>query len=191
MDTREQNLLLAIARESILETLEGTGSKTYDMVKANPPDSLCGLEGAFVTLKRKGFQPGAVGSLRGCIGNIIGEKPLYRLVRRLANESAFHDPRFSPVRSDELDTLSIEISVLSVPRDIDSPEKIVVGTDGVILTCGYKRAVFLPQVATEQGWDRDTMLNHLAMKAGLYPTAWHQQQCEFAVFQADVFGEDP
>lgn len=190
MNERERELLLAIARESIFESLEGVPSETYEAVKTNPPEALSGEEGAFVTLKRRGISPGADGSLRGCIGNIFGEKPLYRLIHRLAQESAFHDPRFPAVQQDELEELVIELSILSVPKDIESPDEIVVGRDGIILTNGYKRAVFLPQVATEQNWDRDAMLNHLAMKAGLYPTAWQQSECEFSIFQAEVFGED-
>lgn len=190
MHERERELLLAIARESILESLEGVPSVTYEAVTGSPPEELCGDEGAFVTLKRRGIGAGEIGSLRGCIGNIIGEKPLYRLIRRLARESAFHDPRFPAVQREELEQLAIELSILSVPQDIESPDGIVVGRDGVILTCGYRRAVFLPQVATEQGWDRDTMLNHLAMKAGLFPTAWQQEDCRFSIFQAEIFGED-
>lgn len=190
MQQEEQKILLALARESIMESLTGTASQTYAQLTAQPPQSLCGDEGAFVTLKRRGFSPGASGALRGCIGNIFGDGPLYKMIRRLARESAFHDPRFPAVKLEEMVQLKIEISVLSIPSRIESTDEIVVGRDGVLLTCGYKRAVFLPQVATEQGWDRDTMLNHLAMKAGLYPTAWHQQQCEFSVFQAEIFEED-
>lgn len=190
MQEQARAMLLAIARESILESLDGDPSKTYASTESRAPEEVCGQEGAFVTLKRKGFDPGAPGSLRGCIGNIIGEKPLYRLIRRLARESAFHDPRFPAVQRNEMDQLSIELSILSVPMDIGSPEEIIVGRDGVILMQGYKRAVFLPQVATEQGWDRDTMLDHLAMKAGLYPTAWRQDDCMFSTFQAEVFGEE-
>jgi len=185
----EQKLLLLIARESIMESCTGTRSTTYEKISKNPPEVFTGLEGAFVTIKRKGISSGSPGSLRGCIGNIVGEPPLYELIRRLARESAFHDPRFSAVRLEEMNELTIEISILSVPITIERPEEIVPGRDGVLLTCGYKRAVFLPQVATEQGWDRNTMLNHLAMKAGLYPTAWRQQQCEFKTFQAEIFEE--
>ena len=108
---------------------------------------------------------------------------------RLAQESAFHDPRFPPLRNEELPQIKIEISILSVPYGVKGPDEIVVGRDGVLLTCNRHRAVFLPQVATEQGWDLETMLNHLAMKAGLYPTAWQQKECMFEVFQAEIFEE--
>ena len=190
MNEENRQHLLRIARESIQETLTGEPSATFALIERNPPHELQGAEGAFVTLKRKGISPGGDGALRGCIGNILGQKPLYRLIQRLARESAFHDPRFQAVHLEELAHLTIEISVLTIPRPIESPEEIVVGTDGVLLTCGHHRAVFLPQVATEQGWDRETMLNHLAMKAGMYPTAWQQSECLFEVFQAEVFEED-
>ena len=189
MQPNEQALLLAVARETILESLTGEQSVTYAEIERSQPPALCGSQGAFVTLKQRGISPGAPGSLRGCIGNIIGEPPLYRLIRRLASESAFSDPRFSPVTLQEMHQLSIELSILSVPQPISDPEQIVVGRDGVLLTCGYRRAVFLPQVAMEQGWDRLEMLNHLAMKAGLYPTAWRQQHCTFSVFQAEICEE--
>lgn len=190
MNDENRLYLLRIARESIWEALTGEPSATSRLIEQNPPHELQGAEGAFVTLKRKGISPGGEGALRGCIGNILGQKPLFRLVHRLARESAFHDPRFHAVRLEELAHLTIEISVLTIPKPIGSPNDIVVGTDGVLLTCGHHRAVFLPQVATEQGWDRDTMLNHLAMKAGMYPTAWQQSDCLFEVFQAEVFEEE-
>jgi len=191
MMTRQSQLdLLAIAREAIVEQLSKTGSAAFTRVDTLPPAELCGAEGAFVTLKQRGLSPSAAGSLRGCIGNIIGKPPLYRLVQRLACESAFHDPRFSPVRLQEMSQLRLEISVLTVPVPVQSFQEIEVGRDGVILTNGYHRAVFLPQVATEQGWSREEMLSHLAMKAGLYPSAWQQTTTTFEVFQAEVFQEE-
>ncbi|MDD3824277.1 MAG: AmmeMemoRadiSam system protein A [Sphaerochaetaceae bacterium] len=190
METRHKRLLLAIARESIMESLTGRYPKTLAEVESQDPVELAGEEGAFVTLKRRKVPNGAPGSLRGCIGNIQGKKPLYRLVHRLAKESAFSDPRFPKVTLGELQGLKIEISVLTVPRLVEGPHMIVVGRDGVLLTCGWHRSVFLPQVATEQGWDRETMLNHLAMKAGLDPDAWRGSDCRFEVFQAEIFEEE-
>jgi len=189
MLVEHKNLLLALARESIEETLTNNPSKTLEKLKQETPAELAGEEGAFVNLKSKGISPASKGALRGCIGNIIGQKPLYRLVYRLAQESAFHDPRFLPLSYEELPHIKIEISILSVPYTIKTPDEIVVGRDGVLLTCKRHRAVFLPQVATEQGWDRETMLNHLAMKAGLYPSAWQHEECVFEVFQAEIFEE--
>ena len=189
MQPNERKLLLAVAREAIHESLSGEISHTFAELELTRPTALCGSEGAFVTLKQRGISPGSPGSLRGCIGNIFGDPPLYQLIRRLACESAFSDNRFAPVTQPELQQLVIELSILSVPQPISDPELITAGRDGVLLTCGYRRAVFLPQVATEQGWDRETMLNHLAMKAGLYPTAWKQQHCTFSIFQAEICEE--
>ena len=190
MTIDSQRALLRIAREAIEEVLIGTPSTTFAKTAENPPDELKGEEGAFVTLKQRGLSPMAAGSLRGCIGNIISAGPLYKLIKHLACESAFHDPRFQPLRSAELTQILIEISILTVPKPISSPTKIVVGRDGVLLYKGMHRSVFLPQVAVEQGWDREEMLNHLAMKAGLYPSAWQQESCRFEVFQAEIFQEE-
>jgi len=189
MESSSKELLLAIAREAIIEDLTGKVSPTLASVAANPPHDMIGDEGAFVTLRRSDLAPSEPGSLRGCIGNIIGKRPLYRLVQRLACESAFHDPRFRPVRLHELEDLYVELSILTVPIPVEGPEEIEIGRHGVILTNGYHRAVFLPQVATEQGWDRDRMLAHLCMKAGLAPDAYTGGTCNFQVFEALVFSE--
>ena len=143
--------------------------------------------GVFVTLKLT--DPIVGERLRGCIGSIIGREPLYEGVRRLSVESAFHDPRFSPLTEEEIPWLSVEISVLTPPEYIPSTEEITLGTDGVILDYHGRVAVFLPQVATEQGWDLETMLSHLSMKAGLSADAWREADCRFQTFQAEVFGE--
>lgn len=190
MTIDSQRALLCIAREAIEEVLTGDHSTTFARIAQDPPLELTGEEGAFVTLKQRGLSPTVAGSLRGCIGNIIGTGPLYKLIKHLACESAFHDPRFPPVRIAELSQLRLEISILTVPKPISSPAKIVVGRDGVLLTKGMHRSVFLPQVAVEQEWDREEMLNHLAMKAGLYPSAWQQESCRFDVFQAEIFQEE-
>jgi AmmeMemoRadiSam system protein A len=190
MTIDSQRALLCIAREAIEEVLSGKPSPAFARIAADPPEEVTGEEGAFVTLKQRGLSPAAAGSLRGCIGNIIATGPLYKLIKHLAGESAFHDPRFPPVRLTELSQLRIEISILTVPKPVASVSEIVVGQDGVLLTKGTHRSVFLPQVAIEQGWDREEMLNHLAMKAGLYPSAWQQQSCLFEVFQAEIFQEE-
>ena len=138
--------------------------------------------GVFVSLKKDG-------ELRGCIGSISGEKPLYQGVIDNAINSSTKDPRFPPVTKDEIKSLAIEISVLTPLKKIDKPEEIIVGRHGVYLKKGWHSAVFLPQVAPEQGWDRETMLNHLCLKAGLGPADW-KTDCEFKVFSTLVFGEE-
>ena len=116
--------------------------------------------------------------------------PQYLAVRNMAVSASSEDPRFRPVQPDELKSIHIEISVLSPPRKAESPEEIVVGKHGVIVKQGMRQGVFLPQVAPEQGWDRETMLRHLcAEKAGLPADAW-KQGAELYVFTAFVFEEE-
>ncbi len=106
----------------------------------------------------------------------------------MAAAAAFEDRRFPPLSRGELAGITIEISALTPPRAIDGIAEIVLGRDGVILRKGMRSAVFLPQVAVEQGWDRDTLLTQLALKAGLPGDAW-REGAEFQTFQAEVFSE--
>ncbi|PID78589.1 AMMECR1 domain-containing protein [bacterium DOLJORAL78_65_58] len=135
--------------------------------------------GAFVTLRRDG-------RLRGCIGYIEGIKSLAAAVADNGRSAAVGDPRFSPVTPDEVDRIQIEISALTPLREAHGPEEIEVGTHGILLEKEGRAAVFLPQVATEQGWDRDTTLDQLALKAGLRPGDW-RQGARFRIFEAEVF----
>lgn len=189
MERESKKLLLLLARESIVEALTAIPSPSLKRVQEGNYPELMGEEGAFVTLRERGYSHESPNSLRGCIGNIIGTPPLYKLIQRLARESAFHDHRFAPLKERDLPHIEIEISLLSPPKEISSPQDIVLGRDGVLLSCGAHRAVFLPQVATEQGWNLETMLEHLSIKAGLYPTGWKREECQFNVFQAEVFEE--
>lgn len=137
---------------------------------------------AFVTLKKDG-------QLRGCIGDIFPQRPLYKSVIGNAVYAAFGDRRFQPLRSDEYEQIKIEVSVLTAPTPVASPQDIRIGTDGMVLNKDGRSAVFLPQVAPEQGWDLETTLRQLSLKAGLPADAW-KQGASFLVFQADVFGEE-
>lgn len=123
--------------------------------------------GAFVTLKRKGH-------LRGCIGNIQPRRPLYLAVLEHGVNAARNDHRFRPMGPDELKDLEVEVSVLSPPRGIGSFVEFRVGEQGVILRKDGHRALFLPEVALEQGWTREDTLSHLALKAGLNADAWRE-----------------
>lgn len=136
----------------------------------------------FVTLKLNG-------DLRGCIGSIRAVEPLGRSLRNNAVNAAFDDPRFPPLSRSEFEHVAIEISVLTPLRPIASPEEFTVGRDGILFQLGNRGAVFLPQVAPEQGWDRDTTLTFLARKAGCAPDAWRAPGARFFTFQAEVFGE--
>jgi AmmeMemoRadiSam system protein A len=170
---------LEIARKSIEVYL-----KTGRRLELSESDPLLLKEmGAFVTLNKDK-------ELRGCIGNLIGKNPLYLTVRDMAVEAAQSDPRFPPLRLEELKDIDIEISVLSPMRKIDNPDKIRLGIDGVLVRKGFKSGVFLPQVATETGWKRDEFLSNLCShKAGLAPDAWKDKETEILTFTAEVFSE--
>ena len=130
------------------------------------------------------------GMLRGCIGNIAAIEALGLNIRNNAVNAAFLDPRFPAVSSSaELATLKIEISVLTPMEEISSPEVFVVGRHGIVLQVHGRSAVFLPQVAPEQGWDRETTLRYLGQKAGLSAEAWKDSGARFFVFEAIVFSE--
>jgi AmmeMemoRadiSam system protein A len=138
-------------------------------------------QGAFVTLKKHG-------ELRGCIGNMTPDLPLYQVVSRMALSAAFHDSRFSRLSLTELKDVKIEISVLTPYRRVESVDQIRVGQDGVLFKRSGRSAVFLPQVAPEQGWTRNEMLDNLCRKAGLASDCW-KQEAEFHTFQAIIFSE--
>jgi AmmeMemoRadiSam system protein A len=135
--------------------------------------------GAFVTLSLRG-------RLRGCIGYIEGHVSLVEAVARNGRAAALDDPRFEPVASAELPRLEYEVSALTPLQTVARAEDIVIGRHGILLEKHGRRAVFLPQVATEQGWDLKSTLGHLALKAGLEPGDWHEG-ARFQVFEAEVF----
>lgn len=173
----EKKLLLAFARKTIVRQLT---TQMAPMARGFPP-RLSSPQGAFVTLKKGG-------ELRGCIGRMQAVTPLSLTVGAMALEAAFKDPRFSPLQQNELKELEIEISVLSPMKTIVAPDAIVIGRDGVLMAKGNASAVFLPQVAVENNWNRMEMLDKLCQKAGLQTGCW-KQQAQFKVFQADVFSE--
>jgi AmmeMemoRadiSam system protein A len=105
----------------------------------------------------------------------------------MAQAAAFRDPRFTPVTPDELDYLEIELSVLTPFRQVQDPEHIVVGRDGLLVTRGSHSGLLLPQVASERDWDRLTFLQETCRKAGLSPDAWQDEQTTIYAFSADVF----
>ena len=173
--------LLALARETITQALRvGAGHAALAEPKVLT-DGMKAVRGGFVTLHKRG-------SLRGCIGEIVPRREIWKVVREQALNSAFHDPRFSPLEAPELDEIDIEISMLTPPKPIASWKEIVIGKHGVVLSKGGRSAVFLPQVAPEQGWDVEEMLENLSMKAGLPSDAWHSGT-DFLVFEAQVIRE--
>ncbi len=104
--------------------------------------------------------------------------------------SAFEDPRFPPLGKEEWDATTIEISVLSPFEKITDAGRIRVGTHGIMIRRGSRSGLLLPQVATEQGWDRDTFLTHACLKAGLPADAWRSPDTSIEIFSAIVFHEE-
>ena len=166
--------LLALARRALEAHVRRSSPPPIDL-------ELNVLAGAFVSIFRRG-------ELRGCLGRLTPDLALPELVVRLAQTVADSDPRFDPVRPDELPELAVEISVLTPECEIASVDEIDVGRHGLIITRGARRGLLLPQVATERGWDRDTFLDHTCLKAGLPSGAW-RGDARISVFEAIVFGE--
>ncbi len=181
LSAQHKKRLIAIARDTV-DTFVKTG-KVPGAKEADP--RLNKIQGAFVTLTKHG-------QLRGCIGNIIGQEPLWQTVRDMAVAAASQDPRFPPVTAEELKDIEVEVSVLSVPQKISDPQKeIQLGIHGVIVSRGpFNHGVFLPQVATETGWGLDEFMGQLcSQKAGLPGDCWKDQKTTVEVFTADVFSE--
>jgi len=174
-------VLVATAREAIASKLEGR-SPRWPVAGGALSVEL----GAFVTL-RSGRGSGA--PLRGCIGRMDAKESLVRTVRAMALSAAFEDPRFPPLEKGEYPKLSIEVTVLTPMRQISRIDQIEVGRHGVQLSRGWHSAVFLPQVAKEQGWDRDELLVNLCYKAGLSANAWKESETKFQVFEGRIFEE--
>lgn len=176
--TREQQkTLLKVARDTITAALTG------EPVLLPPREGLYAVPcGAFVTLHEQG-------NLRGCIGQMVARRPLLETIQEMAHAAAFRDPRFPPLQQRELALVDLEISVLSPLEKLPRPEDLVPGVHGLYITRGGRSGVLLPQVATEQGWDRLTFLNHTCLKAGLPEGCWKDPETILEVFTARVFGE--
>jgi AmmeMemoRadiSam system protein B/AmmeMemoRadiSam system protein A len=174
--------LLSLARQSLVHFLEKRRAPQASELGITVSDEMSCARAAFVTLKKDH-------RLRGCIGDIFPRQPLYKSVITNAINAGVNDRRFPPVTRAECSDIRIEISALTAPKPITSSEEIKIGIDGVVLNKDGRSSVFLPQVATEQGWDLNRMLTQLSLKAGLEADAW-KEGANFLVFQADVFGEE-
>lgn len=173
---QEKIYLHHIARSVIESRATGMTQPAFEA----PTPTLQEKRGAFVSLHSKG-------QLRGCIGYVHAIKPLYQTIEDMAIAAAFQDPRFSPLRQDELGELEIELSVLTPMREITDISEIEIGKHGLLLIQGNYSGLLLPQVATEYGWSRDEFLGHTCMKAGLPTAAWKDKNTKIFVFSADVF----
>ena len=180
----EKNYLSRLARMSIEAGLLG---KVVDAVPA-PPETLERPQspllrhlGVFVTIS-------IAGALRGCIGSIVGQEPLYLNIWRMAASAAFSDPRFPPLTLDEWrNNVELAISVLYELTPCPDPEAVEVGRHGLVLQYQSRSGVFLPQVPVEQGWNRQAYLENLCFKAGLSKDSWQQPGASLFWFEALVF----
>jgi AmmeMemoRadiSam system protein A len=178
LSEQQKRTVLAIAREAIVAQVRRAKPprfKIKDPVLLEPA-------AVFVTLTLKG-------RLRGCIGTTFPREPLYRAVERMAVEAATGDPRFPPVREHELDSLHIEVSVLSPMRRVFSPDDIREHVHGVVVRRNGNTGLFLPQV-WEQLPDKESFMGELcSQKAGLSPDAWKDPRTELYVFTVTSFEE--
>ena len=146
--------------------------------------------GAFVTLEEQGGGGGGH-VLRGCVGHVLGDRPLGDSVRQVAVSAARADPRFPPVTPEELPDLRIEISVLDEPVRVNpvDPGRLVIGRDGLLVRRGRALGLLLPQVATEHRFDPEAFLRAACSKAGLPADSWREPGTQVFTFTADIFGE--
>jgi len=187
LEAAEGRDLISLARATLQTRLTHDASLAKWFAGEGDKDRLLMPSGAFVTLNNTGRRAKNEGRLRACMGVIEARQPLVDAVIQAA-VWASQDPRFPALELSELDELELEVSVLSPMHVVPSFKLIEVGNHGVLMTKDGRRAVFLPQVAVEQDWDRDTMLEHLSAKAGLARDAW-RHGATFEVFTAQVFKE--
>jgi AmmeMemoRadiSam system protein B/AmmeMemoRadiSam system protein A len=176
LNKEEKKILHDIAYHAISYALE---NKTRPLPESLPK-TLQTPCGAFVTLKIDN-------RLRGCIGHIVGRKPLAETVREMAIAAAMEDPRFSRLTKEEWPKVHIEISVMSPLRQVSNTSDVQAGQHGIYIKKGWRSGLLLPQVATEYGWDRETFLEQTCQKAGLPKDAWKETDTEIYIFTAEVF----
>ena len=187
LSAEERSFLLAQARETIAAELERRkplyqeGSVAEDSALNKP----CG---AFVTLHKTDTPGNRL--LRGCIGRMTANLSLIETVRLMAREAAFGEPRFPPLKPEELSRCHIEISALSPMTPCADPRQVRVGVHGLYIKKGGRSGVLLPQVPVEQGWNLDEYLEYICKKAGLPPGSWKAPDAELLTFTAIVFGEE-
>ena len=177
LSEKEKQELKKLAKEAIESFLK---KKEVPKIESNEKEIFSKKFGVFVTLKKNN-------SLRGCIGFI---EPIYSLKQGIiyaALEAAFNDPRFLPLKEEELNEISIEISILGKLKKVNDWKKINLGKEGVLIKYGVFQSLFLPQVAKETGWNLEEFLGNLCLKAGLNYSCFKDPKTEIYSFSASVF----
>ena len=172
---RDRRAMLQWVRQVIAEDLGEPATAKPDF-STYPP---CG---AFVTIHK-------AGKLRGCIGYTIAESPLETTLEDAARSAAFHDPRFPSLRREELEMIDLEISLLTPPEEIRTPDQLKMGVHGALIRSGFHSGLFLPQVAPEQGWKREEFMDNLCLKAGLSRNHWRSGEYRLFRFSAIIISE--
>jgi AmmeMemoRadiSam system protein A len=180
LERTEQQQLLDIARRTIVAAV--CRDAKVDHATGPLPPALTEPAAAFVTIHERG-------ELRGCIGLMRFEAPLWLNVRDAARAAALDDPRFLPVDEPELPLLDLEVSVLDPPVELSDPAGFVAGRHGIVVERGSRRALLLPQVATEMGWDEKQMLEAVCRKAYLPTDAWRDGSTRLMVFESTCFSD--
>ncbi|MBC8555335.1 MAG: AmmeMemoRadiSam system protein A [Candidatus Brocadiales bacterium] len=181
MDEKNKTVLLSIARNGIESAITDTPNEQAQIEITSP--ELKEKSGAFVTLRTHG-------KLRGCIGRMVADIPLYMLVSEMAVSAAKEDPRFSHIKPSELEGLEIDISVLSPLQKIKFPLDLELGRHGIYIKKGASSGCFLPQVATETGWTKEEFLSQCcSMKARLSPDAWKHKDVDVYIFTSEIISE--
>jgi AmmeMemoRadiSam system protein B/AmmeMemoRadiSam system protein A len=179
LNRQDRKQLLDIARKSVESAVRE--NKLFQL-SGDWSQNLMQDRGAFVTIRKNG-------AIRGCVGYTAPVQSLALTVRDVAALAALRDPRFPPVAASELSQLQYEVSVLSPFHRVSDISQIRVGGDGLLMKNGSDEGLLLPQVASEQRWDRKTLLDQTAMKAGLPANAWRDKDTDIFTFSALVFGE--
>jgi hypothetical protein len=179
ISSEEKKILLECARNSIKSVFTGEkipepDYKKYPLLKTH--------SGAFVTLTIGGH-------LRGCIGYIISDQPLFETVGEAAIHASQNDPRFSQLSQKELSKISIEISILSEPFPLNSYDEIELGKHGLILEEKGRRGLLLPQVPVEHNMSKEQYLDAICQKSGFHASYWKEKQLKLSGFTANVFSE--
>ncbi|MBN2301570.1 MAG: AmmeMemoRadiSam system protein A [Lentisphaerae bacterium] len=180
LSNSEKQTLFKIVEDTLNWCVNGS-SEPFSFDQYTLTDKMKKDTATFVTLKINGM-------LRGCIGSLIPADPMYKSVHENAVLASMRDHRFRPVAPRELPTIEVYISILSPIVPIDSLEKFKIGEHGIILTKGRARAVYLPEVAVEQKWNKDQTLSSLSEKAGLDGDSW-RQGASFQVFSSVVLSK--
>ena len=177
LTNQQQGILLELANSTI----------SNNVIDGYWEESVCDdpalqrMAGAFVTIWVND-------ALRGCTGYMRGDKPIYQVVQEMAISASTSDPRFSPLRREELENITVGISLLSPLSRVEDVDDIRVGVHGLLIVHQGRRGVLLPQVPTDRGWDKDTYLTNLCYKAGLPGDAWREGAALYS-FTAEIFGE--